>query len=280
MTLDYFRVMRVPIVMGRALTEHDTMTSPRVAIVNQQFVRAYLRDVDPIGQRIEVPIRSGELTEIVGVVRDMKQQSLATPVLPTIYVSIGQVNDSVKNAHVWFATNWIVRTHGPAPGLPDAMTQALRAVDPRQPFSRIRTMDALIDRSLTSQRFNMLLVGASALLAVVLSAAGLFGVISYAVAQRGHEMGVRLALGATAGQLVGSVVRQGALLGVIGVAIGLAGAFGLTRLLKTFVFGVSPTDPLTFASAALLLLGLTMLASLVPALRLTRLDPASVLRRG
>jgi len=134
-------------------------------------------------------------------------------------------------------------------------------------------------RSLTRQRFQMLLIGSCALLALVLAAAGLFGVISYAVAQRGHELGIRLALGATSGQLVGRIVGQGALLAVVGVALGLLGAAAASRVLTSFMFGVSATDPTTFVLAAVLLLGIAMVSSAVPAWRITRLDPMTTLRQ-
>jgi putative ABC transport system permease protein len=294
-TPDYFQVMRAPILAGRGLTDADTASSARIAVVNQEFARTFLRGLDPLGQRLQmsVPARTDDrdIVEIVGVVADMKQRSLAEAVPPTIYVPVTQMTDGgIRQVHVWFETHWVVRSvmrAGDGDGVgavispfADVLPRAVRAVDPLQPFSRVTTMTALIDRSLTSQRFHMLLMGACAMLAATLAAAGLFGVISYVVAQRSHEMGVRLALGATVGQLVGSVVRQGAALAAIGVAIGVAGAFGLTRLLATFMFGISPTDPPTFALAAALLLGVAIVATLLPALRLTRLDPATVLRRG
>jgi putative ABC transport system permease protein len=199
----------------------------------------------------------------------------------TIYVPVTQMSDGgIRQTHVWFETHWVVRTHAAGIGLAEPLARAMREVDPRQPFSRIQSMTTLIDRSLTAQRFHMWLIGASALLAVILASAGLFGVISFAVAQRRHEMGVRLALGATAGELVGAVVRQGTLLATIGIALGAAGAVALTRVLKMFVFGVSATDPATFIGAAAGLLALATLACLVPALSLTRVDPASILRRS
>ena len=284
-TPDYFRVMRAPILAGRALTDADTSSAPRVAIVNQRFVRTFLRDLDPIGQRIQlsVPAKTtdDDVVEIVGVVGDMKQRSVAEAVPETVYVPLTQMTDGgIRQTHVWFETHWVVRTHAEAIGLAEPLARAMREVDPRQPFSRIQPMTTLIDRSLTAQRFHMWLLGASALLAVMLASAGLFGVISFAVAQRRHEMGVRLALGATAGQLVGAVVRQGTLLATIGIALGAAGAVALTRVLEMFVFGVSATDPATFVGAAAGLLALATLACLVPALSLTRVDPASILRRS
>jgi putative ABC transport system permease protein len=254
-----------------------------VAVVNQQFVRSFLRHVDPIGQRMQmsVSVKDGDphLVEIVGVVADMKQRSVAEAVPPTMYVPVTQMSDGgIRQTHVWFETHWVVRTRHAGIALAEALPHAMRAVDPLQPFSRIVPMGMLIDRSLTAQRFHMRLMGASAFLAVALAAAGLFGVISFTVAQRTHEMGVRLALGATAGQLIGTIVRQGMVLATIGVAIGVAGALALARMLKTFVFGVDVTDPATFIAAAALLLALAILASLLPAARVTRIDPVATLR--
>jgi putative ABC transport system permease protein len=284
-TPDYFLVMQAPVLKGRGLTESDSSSAPRVAVVNEQFVRSFLRGLDPIGQRMQMSIspKDGDahLVDIVGVVGDMKQRSVAEAVPPTMYVPVTQMSDGgIRQTHEWFETHWVVRTRHAGIALADALPRAMRGLDPLQPFSRIQPMTALIDRSLTAQRFHMRLMGAAALLAVALAAVGLFGVISFTVAQRRHEMGVRLALGATAGQLIGAIVRQGMTLAAIGMAVGVAGAFALARLLKTFMFGVDATDPVTFAAAAVLLLMFSMLASLLPALRLTRLDPVVTLRRG
>jgi ABC-type antimicrobial peptide transport system permease subunit len=217
---------------------------------------------------------------IVGLAPDMKQQSLGADAPPIVYTPLKQVEDSsLRLAHGWFTPTWVLRSRDDSAAAGTALQQALRAVDPQQPLITVRTMDSMIDRSLTAQRFQMLLIGSCALLALILAAAGLFGVIAYAVAQRAHEMGIRLALGATAGQLVGAIVGQGALLAVIGVVLGLLGAGAASRLLTSFMFGISATDPLTFVSAALLLLGIAMVSSAVPAWRITRLDPATTLRR-
>jgi putative ABC transport system permease protein len=295
-TPDYFRVMRVPLRLGRTFTASDTSSAPRVAIVNQQFVRRFLRDGrSPIGQRLQLSpgpktastaasaATDANVVEIVGVVGDTKQRSLREAVPETVYVPVDQTSSgALQMAHTWFETQWIVRTRGDRDeaGMAEAMRRTLRTIDPRQPFGRIRTMASMIDGSLTGTRFGLLLIGASALLAVVLAAAGLFGVIAYAVAQRRHEMGVRLALGATAGQLIRAIVYQGSMLAALGVVLGVAGALALTRLLASFIYGVTATDPLTFASAAMLLLIVSIAASLAPALRLMRLDPVAVLRRG
>lgn len=284
-TPDYFLVMQAPVLRGRGLTDADGPSAPRVAVVNEQFVRRFLRDLDPLGQRMQMAVspRDGNLAlvEIVGVVADMKQQSVAEAVPPTMYVPVTQMSDAgLRTTHQWFETNWVVRTRQEGIGLSEALPRAIRGIDPLQPFSRIQPMTSLIDQSLTAQRFHMRLMGASALLALVLAAAGLFGVISFTVAQRTHEMGVRLALGATTGRLIGAIVGQGMTLAAIGVAIGVAGALALARLLRTFVFGVGVTDPATFVLAAALLLMLAFVATVLPAIRVTRVNPVIVLRRG
>jgi putative ABC transport system permease protein len=281
----YFAVMRTPMVAGRAFDERDTAAGAHVAIVNQTFARRYLAGENPIGQQIDMggKPKPGEpnrgVVTIVGLAPDMKQQSLGEPMLPIVYTPLDQMNDAtLRLAHGWFSPTWVIRSRDDSGGAATAVQQALRAADPAQPLATVRTMDAMIDRSLTRQRFQMLLIGSCALLALVLAAAGLFGVISYAVAQRGHEMGIRLALGATSRQLVGGIVGQGAMLALIGVALGLLGAGAASRLLTSFMFGISATDPATFVIASAMLLGIAMASSAVPAWRITRLDPATTLR--
>jgi putative ABC transport system permease protein len=210
----------------------------------------------------------------------MKQQSLGTNAPPIVYTPVEQVNDEgLRLAHGWFTPTWVVRSRDDGPGAAATVQQAVHAIDPQQPFVSFRTMDAMIDRSLTQQRFQMLLIGMCSLLALVLAAAGLFGVISYSVAQRSHEMGIRLALGATGRQLVGGIVGQGAILAIAGIVIGLLGAGAASRILTSFMYGISATDPLTFVAAALLLLAMAIAASAVPAWRITRLHPATTLRQ-
>jgi putative ABC transport system permease protein len=285
-TTDYFGVMRTSLVAGRAFTEHDTAAAPRVAIVNQTFARKYLSGQNPIGLQLNLGGRmngtekSRNVAIIVGLAPDMKQDSLGQPMLPIVYTPLEQVeDDSLRLAHGWFTPTWVIRGRDDSPAAATALQQAMRAIDPQQPLAVVKTMDSMIETSLTQQRFQMLLIGSCALLALVLAAAGLFGVISYAVAQRAHELGIRLALGATSGQLVGRIVGQGALLAIVGIVLGLIGAGAASRLLTSFMFGISATDPSTFALAAVLLLGIAMASSAVPAWRITRLDPATTLRQ-
>jgi putative ABC transport system permease protein len=285
-TSDYFTVMRTPLIAGRTFDEHDTAAAAGVVIVNQTFARKYLPDENPIGQQINFgggmrdSANPRSIRTIVGLAPDMKQVSLGETALPIVYTPVDQVNDEgLRLAHGWFTPTWVVRSRDDGPGAATAVQLAVRAIDPQQPFVAFKTMDAMIDGSLTQQRFQMLLIGSCALLALVLAAAGLFGVISYGVAQRAHEMGVRLALGATGGQLVGGIVGQGAILAIAGIVLGLLGAGAASRILTSFMFGISATDPLTFVAAALLLLGIALAASAVPAWRITRLDPATTLRQ-
>jgi putative ABC transport system permease protein len=290
-TSDYFTVMRTPLIAGRAFTERDTAAAPRVAIVNQTFARRYMNGENPIGQQLDfggsgagradaAGKDASALTTIVGLAPDMKQTSLGEPTPPIVYTPVDQTNDQgLRLAHGWFEPTWLVRSRDDGSGAAAAVQQVVRAIDPQQPFVSFKTMDEMIDGSLTQQRFQMLLIGSCALLALVLAAAGLFGVISYAVAQRSHELGIRLALGATARQLVGGIVGQGAILTIVGIALGLAGAAAASRILTSFMFGISATDPATFVAAAMSLLAIAMLASAVPAWCITRLDPATTLRQ-
>jgi putative ABC transport system permease protein len=295
-TSDYFAVMRTPLIAGRAFTDRDTAAGARVVIVNQAFARKYLPGENPVGQQIDSGGRRrgaaaavdaaaaaaarNSIATIVGLAPDMKQASLGTDAPPIVYTPVDQVDDeSLRLAHGWFTPTWVVRGRDDGPGAATAVQQAVHAIDPQQPFVSFKTMDAMIDRSLTQQRFQMSLIGMCALLALVLAAAGLFGVISYGVAQRSHEMGIRLALGATGAQLVAGIVSQGALLAIAGIVLGLLGAGAASRILTSFMYGISATDPLTFVAAALLLFAIALTASAIPAWRITRLDPATTLRQ-
>lgn len=281
-TADYFRVLDTPILRGRAFTERDTAAAPPVALVNEQFARRYFPNLDPIGQRVSFSPRNPteRTVEIVGIVPDLKQQSLDRVPPETMYVPLEQVSSGIDVAHAYFPVTWLVRTSGAHPDVAAAIQREMAQIDPTLPFIGFSSMDDRIAGTLTQQRFHMYLIGSCALLALLLAGAGLFGVIAYAVAQRTQEMGVRLALGATPSQLVRMIVRQGAVLAITGIVVGLCGAFAATRVLQSFLFGVSATDPLTFAASAALLLAIALAASFVPAWRVTSLDPALTLRKS
>jgi len=198
---------------------------------------------------------------------------------PTFYVPVTQTPSGFLNViHTWFEPSWIVRSTMPASTVVPALRQAIQQVDPQLPIANIKTIDDLRGEKLVSQRFMMLLVAGLGLLALVLSAVGLQGLIASSVSERTRELGVRLALGATASQVMGNVVLPGLLIALVGVAIGGAGAVATTRLMQSFIWGVKPTDPLTFIAVVAVLLGVAVVASVIPAMRVLRLDPAKTLR--
>jgi ABC-type antimicrobial peptide transport system permease subunit len=223
--------------------------------------------------------------QIVGVVADVPQQQgwgadygpLAA--LPQMYVPADQLlDDMFQLIHTFASPNWVVRTRGAVPGLPDSMRRALEAVDPRLPFSAFHSMADVRGQSLNQQRYQAALFSALACLAILLAALGVYGLIAQSVAQRTREMGIRMALGASVGSVIKTAVAPGIFLSIAGIAAGLILALFATRLLKSLIWGVTATDPITFLSVALLLIAIAALSSALPALRLTRLDPAQTLR--
>ncbi|MBI3664829.1 MAG: ABC transporter permease [Acidobacteria bacterium] len=280
-TPDYFRVMKIPLLAGRYLEEADTARSANVAVVNQEFARRYFANGEAIGRHIQT-FRGADgerAREIVGIVGDVKERGLDGPARPVMHVPVSQAPDRALGAtHYWFQVSWVVRAREGGSGLIADMQQKVRAVDPEQPFSGFRTMEQVMAGSLRQQQFQMMLLGLFAALALALAAAGIYGLISYSVVQRTQEIGIRLALGATAGSLVRAIVWQGTALAGAGVAAGLIAALALTRLLERFVFGVGTADPATFLGVAMLLVAVAAAASLIPALRVVRLNPMDTLR--
>jgi predicted permease len=277
----YFETLRVPIVAGRALRYSDTAESARVAVVSESFARKYYGG-DAVGRHI----KSGkDLTEIVGVCGDVQQHSGLNQkdgpisIEPTIYTPATQVSDGyVKLIHTWFSPKWVVRTSGLASNLTSQIRAAVASVDPQLPIARFRTVDDLRGRYTGSQRYMAGLFSMLAALALLLAAIGLYGLISQGITQRRHELGIRMALGATARQTILGVMRPGLLLALSGAVVGLALSVVLVRFLKSMLWGVRSTDPATFAAMAAVLLVVAALASLAPALRILRMDPAATLR--
>ena len=277
----YFETMRIPIVAGRALRDSDTAQSARVVVVSESFARKFFHG-DALGRHL----KSGkEASEIVGVCGDVQQHSGLSgkdgplSIEPTIYLPATQLSDGfVTLIHTWFSPKWVVRTNGPAANLTAQIRFAVAATDPQLPVAHFRTVDELRGRYTGSQRYMAGLFSILAGLALLLAAVGLYGLISQSVTQRRHELGIRMALGATAQQTILGVMRPGLLMALTGAGAGLALAVVLVRFLRSMLWGVRETDPATFLIMAALLLVVAALASLAPALRILRMDPAETLR--
>jgi putative ABC transport system permease protein len=268
---DYFRAMNIPLQRGRALSENDTKGMPEVLVVTEAFVKRFFPGEDPIGRRLVFDGPDKTPREIVGVVGDVKRKGLDADTQPEVYVSYLQRPD--RRLNVLLKTD--LRDAGQ---LIQPARAAVKAFDPDQIIWRTQTLDQLLSTSVAPRRFNMFLLGIFAAVALVLAAVGLYGVMSYSVSWRTHEIGIRMALGAKRANVLRLVVRQGMTMALIGLAIGLVGAFSLSRVLKSLLYGVSSTDPLTFAIVSVVLLAVALLACLLPARRATRVDPLVALR--
>jgi predicted permease len=268
----YFRTLEIPLVRGRVFTGQDVAGAPRVIIINQELARRYCPNEDPIGKQIKLGryAEDNPLHTIVGIVGNIKHHGLDAGFEPEFYYPYAQT--PVRSSAI------VTRTQGDPLSLTAAVRNAVLEVDKEQPITSPRTMEMAISDSVTQQRLNMILLGIFGVLALVLAALGIYGVMAYTVTQRTHEIGIRLALGAPARDVLKLVVGQGLLLAVSGIGIGLIGAFLVTRLMETLLFGVKPTDPATFGGIALLLLGVAFFACCIPARRATKVDPVVALR--
>ena len=279
-TPDYFSVMKIAVQKGRAFTEADKSGTQPVIIVNESFARRFLNGVDPFTQTLSIGRNLDDSPRsIVAVVGDVKQFGLDKDSPPMVFVPLGQVGDKLlRTVRRYVSTYVAIRTAVAPLSLAAAFKREVAALDPALPLASIRPMDQVVARSIAPQRFNMLLIAAFAGVGLALTAIGIYGVMSYSVAQRTNELGIRIALGAQAIDVLKLIVRNGLALTLIGIALGLAGAFALTRLMASLLFGVTPTDALTFAlvTAGLLVVGL--IACYVPARRATKVDPLVALR--
>jgi putative ABC transport system permease protein len=267
---EYFSVMRTALVRGRVFTEQDNLSAAPVAIINESLARAYFAGADPLGKRIDFNWDTKGTQEIVGVVRDTKQYGLDLPNAPAIYVPYLQRPD--------FGMTVVVRSSLDPASLVGAMRQQLLALDKDQPLAQIRTMQQLVTASTASRRVMVMLTALFGALALLLAALGLYGVMAYTVTLRTREIGVRMALGAQPSDVLKLVIRNGMTLALIGVAVGLAGAFALTRLMASLLFQVTPTDASTFTAVPIILIVVALLACCIPARRATRVDPLVALR--
>lgn len=272
---DYFRAMDIPLQRGRVFDTRDTADSTPAFVVNRRLAEQFWPGEDPTGKRLKIgpPDSPNPWVTIIGVVGDVRQTGLYGEQLAELYAPYAQERRS------WMSPrDLVVRTRGDAAALAGAVREAVWAVDKDQPVSNIRTMDQVLAATVSRERFQMLLLSLFATLALVLACVGLYGVISYAVAQRTHEIGVRMALGARPRDVLSLVIRQGMTLTFVGLVLGIAGGLAVTRVMADLLFGVTPTDTVTFISAGGLLLVVSFLACYVPARRATKVDPLIALR--
>ncbi|HEY9433307.1 MAG TPA: ABC transporter permease [Blastocatellia bacterium] len=269
---NYFQTMGIQLLQGRAFTAQDSRDSPRVAIVNETFAKRYFSNEDPVGKRFTFggggP--NARWITIVGVVRDTKRQGVDQPVRIESWMPLAQSPSG--------STDVVLRTTGDPLALGNAVREAVWSLDRDLPIPKTQTMEQILSERVAQRRLNMLLLGLFALVALILAAVGIYGVMNYAVTQRTNEIGVRMALGAQTRDVLRLIVRQGMTLVLVGVVIGLAATFALTRLMASLLFGVSATDPMTFAAIAALLIGVALVACLIPARRATKVDPMVALR--
>ena len=272
-TPDFLRTLGAPLVRGRHFEARDAIGAPPVAVVDEEMVRRYWPDGDPIGKRITFDDASDSTAQwitVVGVVGHTKHEGLDADARVQLYLPSAQA----AQGGMWVA----VRTPGDPLALVPAVRRAVRSVDADLPIARVEAMETLVERSVGQRRLAMILLGTFAGIALVLAAVGIYGVMSFAVEQRTHELGVRMALGAGRRRVLALVVGQGMALAAVGVVVGLAGALALTRLIGSQLYAVRATDPATLAVVAVLLAATSLVATLVPALRATRVDPVIALR--
>ncbi|HYJ88114.1 MAG TPA: ABC transporter permease [Pyrinomonadaceae bacterium] len=278
-TPDYFNVMRMALRQGRQFDDKDTVGAEPVAIVNETFALRNFAETGPVGQQLCVGCeRFGDpaMRRVVGVVNDTKQRSLGEASPATVFIPLRQASEEARD--IARQSSFVMRTSGDPLALSAAIRNEMRQLDPGLPVRNLRSMDELISRSIAPQRFNLSLLSLFSGLGLLLAAVGIYGVMAYSVSQRTHEIGLRMALGAQARDVLKLVVKQGLVLSLIGVVIGLIASVALTRLMKNLLFGVSATDPVTLISVAVLLTGVALLACYVPARRAMKVDPLVALR--
>jgi putative ABC transport system permease protein len=274
-TTEYFQAMKIPLIKGRFFNEHDRRAGIGAAIVNQTFVKDYFTSEEVLGQvisNIGANQNEGdpEKWTIVGVVGDVHHKSLTTSANPEIYLPYQQ------NSWTW--GNFFIRTTVDPANLAATFRNEIRAVDPTVSVTKVRPLTLAISETVTQPRFYTFVFSLFGVIGLVLTITGVYGLVSYTVAQRTQEIGIRMALGATRQTVLRLVVKHGIVLAVTGVTIGLAGSFALSKLIETLLFNVKPIDVTTFTAASLILVGATFLASYLPARRATKVDPLEALR--
>jgi putative ABC transport system permease protein len=283
-TAGYYGTFKIPVLRGRDFTDQDTGSSTPVVLINQALAKKYFANQNPVGQQIVIGKGVGPQFEeparvIVGVVGDTHEGGPAREPGPDVIVPQAQVTDGLTalNARI-LPMRWAVRTHGDPRQLVNAISEQLRQASGGFPVTKVRTMDELVSSSLERQSFNMLLLTIFGGIALVLAAIGIYGLMAYSVAQRTQEMGIRMALGADRASIRTLVVLHGMKLALVGVVLGVAAAFGLTRLMASLLFGVKTWDPAVFVAVPLILAAVALVAVWLPATRASKLDPMQALR--
>jgi len=281
-TPDFFKTMKTAVVEGRDFEARDTATAPWVVVINETAAIRFWPGEDPIGKRLVLDVVSGEQPrEVVGVVRNVPLRYEQTETEPVIYASYLQQPSRYRGAmgNMFGQMTFLIRTSGDPLSIAPAARKAVAEIDPNRPIANVQAMEH-IGGIIRDRGYTALGLGLFALTAMLLAGIGVYGVTAYSVAQRTREIGIRVALGATGRMIVYLVGRQALLLIVSGVVFGLAGASAFTHLLASQLWGVTPTDPLTFTGVCLLLVLVALLACLIPALRAIRVDPTEALRTG
>jgi putative ABC transport system permease protein len=274
-TPGYFRTAGIPLRRGREFTDRDNAAgAPLTLLINEAMARRfwpqYPRGIDPIGQRILIGNNISNPFEIIGIAAGVHEHGLTGDATPELYLP--------AHSYPLQTFGLLVRTEGDPHRFASSIRKQVQAIDADQPVAAVQTMDELLDSSVGQQRLTLFLLGGFALMALMLAAVGIYGLIAYSVVQRKQELGIRLALGAQAGDVLGMVIRQGLTLTVAGLVLGFGGALVLTRLMTGLLFQVSTTDATAFALVALVFLAVALMASCIPAIRAIRIDPLSALR--
>lgn len=269
---EYFKTLRIPLLSGRQYDARDGATGPKVTIVNQAFVKRFLPGADALGKRVGFGCEESEglCRTIVGVVGNIRQESITDEAIPEIYVPFAQMPMN--------GTTVMIRTSSDPLALVETVRKEVLAIDQNQPIYDVKTLAQRVNDAVAVSRSLMVLFAAFALLALVLGGVGIYGIVSYSVTQRTHEIGIRMALGARAGNVLSLILKNGLTLVLTGIVIGIAGALALTRFLTTLLFGVTPTDSVTFVVVSIVFFLIAMLASVIPAWRATKVDPLTALR--
>ena len=267
---EYFPLLRIPLLRGRLFTNFDDENAPSVAVINNAAAHAFWPNANPLGAHVMLSRFSSSWTTIIGVIADARTESLEDAGVPEIYASTYQ--KTAKHLAIFLRGNFEVAA------ISDQVREQVQSIDNTLPVFGGQMLPEIVEASLADRRFSTTMIGLFALAALLLASLGIYAVISYMVAERTREIGIRLALGAGRGTIIGMVLHRGVELILVGATLGLAGALGISRLMAGVLYGVRPADPPTFVAVAILLIGVALLACYIPARRATRIDPIITLR--